>query len=537
MKGQFAHIFFACFSSLVMSGVALSQVPMIHTAGLDMAQVRQQDSLRAVADELPLYGRLLPVMEDMQSTGTWDVIDSDRRWRLWLSSENAKAVELFFDEVDVPEGATLSVFDREGTLANGPHAASEMDLPSGLFTTAQVPGDRCLVEYREPLDAAFRGVLRITDLGHDYLGVQDSNCEVDAACLPEGEGWQDAVAATVRISVVLPGGTGWCSGTLVNNVRQDCTPYILSAWHCGAGSTSSQYGLFKFYFGYQHSTCGSGVGPTNKVLTGAQLRAYSNDAGGTTGSDFMLLEASQPIPSNFYPYWSGWDATVSSTSTADGVCVHHPMALPKKISTYTQTLTSGHWNLNIQSHWLVQWAATTHGHGVTESGSSGSGLFRRDESGMPHIIGTLSGGSASCDNTSATSYFGKMSYHWTGNPNTGTQKLKFWLDPDNTGVLVLDGTTDPCGEFQSIAENDMQKAMAWPVPADGELTVDWGISAPQGSAYTLSDVYGRTVFSTAAYAGTSTARFDVSALCAGTYIARLSGPGPTFRTLPVIIAH
>lgn len=532
------HYFLALVVTLAFSTIdarAQADVPVVSASALDLKNVQREDSMRSIAGDLPLYGRLMPVMADVNTYGTWDVDKGDRRWRLWLRSEGAKAVELFFDGVSVPAGATLTVFDQGGALSNGPHGADEMTLPGGLFTTGLVHGDRCLVEYREPLDAAFRGFLRITHVSHAYRDVMDSSCEVDAACMPEGAGWEDAAAATVRISVIVPQGAGWCSGTLVNNVREDCTPYILSAWHCGSGSTPQQFALYKFYFGYQRSACGSGSAPANHVLTGAQLRAYSNDNGGTTGSDFMLLEATQPVPSTFTPYWSGWDAGVTSTSTADGVCIHHPMALPKKISTYTQTLTSGHWNLGIQSHWKVYWTGTANGHGVTEQGSSGSGLFKRDAKGMAYVIGHLSGGSVSCDNPTPTTYFGKVSYDWTGNANTAAQKLKYWLDPDGTGTLLLSGSADPCAVVSAVVEEEIpfQALAIFPNPVSEKLIVR--MEVPAMMDFQILDTTGRLVRSgVITEEGTG---IDVSGFSNGLYYFLAYATGSSPVSTHFVIAH
>ena len=75
------------------------------------------------------------------------------------------------------------------------------------------------------------------------------------------------------------------------------------------------------------------------------------------------------------------------------------------------------------SHWRVaDWE-----DGTTEPGSSGSPLFDADH----RIVGQLHGGEASCS-YNVNDYYGKFSTSW----NNG---LSGWLDPNNTGTLVLDG--------------------------------------------------------------------------------------------------
>ena len=88
-------------------------------------------------------------------------------------------------------------------------------------------------------------------------------------------------------------------------------------------------------------------------------------------------------------------------------------------------------------HWRVTWVATETNHGVTEGGSSGSALFNQDK----RIVGTLTGGSSFCTALNSPDYYGKLSYHWDGNnPISEGEKLKYFLDPANTGEEILDGS-------------------------------------------------------------------------------------------------
>ncbi|MEI6455262.1 MAG: T9SS type A sorting domain-containing protein, partial [bacterium] len=99
------------------------------------------------------------------------------------------------------------------------------------------------------------------------------------------------------------------------------------------------------------------------------------------------------------------------------------------------------------AHWRVTWIATPNGHGVTEGGSSGSPVF--DSGG--HIVGTLTGGDSSCDSLNSPDYYGRFSYHWDKNGTDSTKILKYWLDPDNTNTMILNGATLSVGEEPSPA--------------------------------------------------------------------------------------
>lgn len=172
-------------------------------------------------------------------------------------------------------------------------------------------------------------------------------------------------------------------------------------------------------------------------MTGCVKRAESNDGGGNTGSDYLLVELNATPPTNYNVYYNGWNA--NNTASASGVGIHHPAGGRKKISTYTSALASATYGGTVaNTHWRVVWAATANGHGVTEGGSSGSPIF--NSSGL--IVGTLTGGSSYCTAPTSPDFYGKMSYHWTS--NSAGQQLKSFLDPGNTGALTLTGTYAPC---------------------------------------------------------------------------------------------
>ena len=52
-----------------------------------------------------------------------------------------------------------------------------------------------------------------------------------------------------------------CSGTLINNVNNDNTPYVLTAWHCIVGETNlNEHNDFTYYFNHESSSCSSSSG-------------------------------------------------------------------------------------------------------------------------------------------------------------------------------------------------------------------------------------------------------------------------------------
>lgn len=505
------------------NGLSRTEVPTVHAAPFDAEAAAAEDAQRDQQHKLRLYGRTLAVNADLATNGRWTSLpNGDRLWRLRVVSDGALATELYFEDLYLPDGAQLYLYDDNGEQVLGGFT-SYNNRPSGRFSTAQLLGESCILEYYEPAAVTGTGSLRVVSVGHAYRDVDASRadaCEVDVNC-PEGSGWAAQRDATVRISCSGASGQGWCSGALVNNMTLDCSPYFLTAYHCFVDLNASLADLpdWKFYFRYQRPNCASGTALANKVLTGSELRGRSNDGGGDSGSDFLLLEAEDAtIPDSYTPYWAGWDA--SGTASTGGKCIHHPAGDEKKISTFTGTTANDTWGGVQGTHWRVQWVATPSGHGVTEGGSSGSPLFNNAH----RIVGTLTGGASYCASPSSPDYFGKVSYHWQSDPGSSTEKLKHWLDPNSTGVLTLDGSYGPCGTLGVHEEQEAAAPGVFPNPASGTVSIIYPDGVLQADRIDVLDVTGRTVTSLVPLT-TGRAEFDVTGWSSGTYVVRLIANG------------
>lgn len=399
--------------------------------------------------KFPLFSRNIKAAVNLHNSGNWITLENgDRVWSLKIVSKDALGIVPLFEKLYLPKGSTLHAYmpDRREVLGAFTHDNTP---EPRAFCTGLLHGEECVLEYYEPAEVKGEGVLEIIELGHAYRhvyplsgeGSRDIDaagaCEVNVAC-SEANNFADQKRSVARILVIANGGQGYCSGTLVNNVRQDCTPYLLSAQHCSEGTSSNQYAQWVFYFNYEASTCNGTTGPANKTITGCTKIADSNDNGGDSGSDFLLLELSTAPLISYNVFYSGWNS--ANTASTSGVSIHHPDGDIKKISTYSSVITSTTWGGAANSHWNVHWASTPNGYGVTEEGSSGGALFND----IGQVIGTLTGGGSFCNATNLPDKFGKMSYSWETNGSTSNRKLKPWLDPDNTGVASLAGTNAPC---------------------------------------------------------------------------------------------
>ena len=439
-------------------------VPTLALLPPEREALRTEDELRDKKGEVYRIGVPVYVQLSTQNAGKWTVLpNGDRVWQLHVKDAGAEALSFLFSTFRLLDDATLNVYNLDGKQLHNTLTAADV-LEHGQQNMSLCFGDEMFLELKEPVNTrpAELVIERIMygyrSTGNPQVQAQKFNdsdpCQVNANCT-EGTSWQDEKRGVARLLVVIPQGQAYCSGSLVNNLAQDCRPLLLTALHCGVDASTSDFQQWRFYFRYESPNCANPATEgtlANHFLTGCVKLASSNDGGGDSGSDFLLVHigtianTSSTVETlksgNFNAYWNGWDA--NNTAAPSGVSIHHPSGDIKKISTYTTALATSAWNTNnLPSHWQVYWSATTNGHGVTEGGSSGSPIFTTN-GGNSRIVGTLTGGGSYCSETNAPDYYGKVSYHWTSNGAADNERLKTYLDPNATGVLILDGSADPC---------------------------------------------------------------------------------------------
>ncbi len=386
----------------------------------------------------------IPVDLNLENSGTWEVIEKGNRiWRMKVSCKGALALSCYFNFFSLPEGGRLFIYPEDRSYFIGAFT-SKNNQENGSFATELIPGESLILEYFEPATAIGHSHISVSEVAYAYRGISAPSknkrgfgssgpCEVNVNC-NEGNNWQSEIRGVLRIQVKIGPSSYWCTGSLLNNVRQDYTPYILTADHCGIAATPTDLSQWIFYFNYESDDCQDPIlEPNFKSLTGARKKAATGGGGTVTASDFYLVKLLYQVPLTFNPYFNGWSRT--DLPSLSGVGIHHPQGDIKKISTYTSSAYSTTWSSIPNTHWGVKWSATQNGHGVTEGGSSGSPLF--NEQGL--IIGQLSGGGSSCAALNEGDLYGKINYSWQPNGSDSTNSLKHWLDPDNSGVWTLAG--------------------------------------------------------------------------------------------------
>ncbi len=433
-------------SFLLLNSDRLPLLP-IDIEPVDMALISKEDIEDARLEKSYRVGVEIPVVLSSSNNGQWDDLpQGGRLWRVAVKCKGALGLGLNFNSMSLPRGADLFVYTPDHRFVIGAMTSAEIPVDN-KFATRPLPGEELIIEYYEPITVHQHLLINITGLSYIYRGFDvptntnyksdlSVNCEVNVNC-EEGADWQKQKQGVVKILTKVGSKYFFCSGTLLNNTVQDFSALLLTASHCssdfgGGIATADDFSRWLFYFNYESPGCSSTSVP-ELTLTGAQKLATSDNPS-DMGSDFLLLKFLGDIPPKYHPFYCGWDAGYGNSSY--GVCIHHPNGEIKKISTYNTMLGSGTWGSTPNTHWMVKWAATSNGFGVTEGGSSGSPLF--DEEGL--VIGTLTGGPSSCESPDGEDLFGKISYSWISNGTEPTQQLKPWLDPANTGILKMPGT-------------------------------------------------------------------------------------------------
>ncbi len=422
----------------------LAKAPLVTTTvpALNRSRIEAEDA-RFPGDR---FAAPTSVNLGLDNSGQWtELPNGDRIWRLQVSASGAYGLGLFYDQFYLPPGSRLHVYTpgREHIIG----AYTEQNNPgTGRFLTGFLPGEEAIVEYYEPSPVSGQGRIHLFRVDQVYkpdmfgnstlrsgqqleLGFGASfDCHTNINC-SAGDDFQTLKKGIIRILVVVEEGSGFCTGNLLNNTRQDGTPYVLSAFHCQDGFTPL-FDLWRFDFGYETSGCANpNAEPSRQSILGCQRRA------GRQENDFILLELFQSVPTSFDPYFLGWDRSENLATSA--TIIHHPRGDIKKIAFEEDAVrifpNRINWDNDVQTpashHFVVNYDV-----GAFEIGSSGSALLNPEG----RVVGQLHGGTSSCEAT--TAYYGRLTLSWDGG-DTASSRLRDWLDPDSTGAMILDGRT------------------------------------------------------------------------------------------------
>ncbi len=390
------------------AGMTLVAVPEVRLKAVDRDALLKEDAEneRLGRTKITRFG-VARAVQVAAGDGDWyDIGGGARMWAGDVVSTDAVGIRLHFKNVHLPAGAELAVYaPRDGSGAGGVlkngfpafdperfvehYQGSEAQSRRPDFWTGTLFGERVRIEYLAPAGAAAADVelpFALDSLQHLYVDPVDKvarslvqtkaagPCHNDVTCFPE---WSDVSNSASVLGIIEDGGTGYCTGQLLNDQAGDLTPLYLTAHHCiGTAQVAADAEFFWFY---QTSTC-NGTPPSLSSVPrseGATLQSTS------ATSDYTLMMVEGALPDGLF--WNGWTSARIGDGT-DAASIHHPQVDFKRISFGFKDESSA--CQDPANFVRISWT-----DGPTEPGSSGSGVYRAD---TQQLFGQLLGGPSRC---------------------------------------------------------------------------------------------------------------------------------------------
>lgn len=361
---------------------------------------------------------------------------------LRFASPDAKGVRIGLRVESLPLGTMVRFYgDTSKKLyevsAQEILAAIQRNLDAGdssdnarIYWSPNMGGEALTVEIEVPPNAVLDAVkVAVPMLSHVAVDItkQDSwqkigeagSCNLDVTCASQYDTLSKSVAL---MDFIEDGGNYVCTGTLLNDRMSTGTPYFLSANHCISSQTVAS--TLYTYWSYKSASCNSTqVSPALVAIGSGATLLYAES---TTDTSFMRLN-SQPPAGALFAGSSPFGPSFFE-GMRDVYGVHHPQGDFQKYSEgdYVGTAACGSSNCSSSTGSDAKFLAVRWHRGVTEGGSSGSGLFRR-LNGKDYLVGQLLGGASSCSQPAGYDFYGRFDLPF----NTALQQ---WLNAPSTTV-------------------------------------------------------------------------------------------------------
>ncbi|MGH9844206.1 MAG: BACON domain-containing protein, partial [Blastocatellia bacterium] len=369
-------------------------------SALDPREMKQErNSTRLRVGAIRALSRPLDVLND----GTVFQTPEGKLYLMRVASEGAAMTRLHFSQAALPVGARLFVYSR-----SNPDDYHALHIPGddGLdvagqneFWTPPLTGEEVVVEYLAPPDARAEQQsppFVIDQVSHIFFdprpsrSAQSTQQNGAALCnLNVPAEWSEAAKSVGMFQFSTPKGEFACSGVLLNNAKNDGTPYFLTANHCLSGTNNvSSVSVYWLY--------NNGDRPTNETPRTSGGMVIATGAAG----DFTLLRLTSVPPGVRF---AGWTAEAPAAPTLV-TSIHHPRASYKRFSAGQTVADACPPGLPgaCEQYLPVRWR-----NGITEPGSSGAPLWTGSPDD-PRVAGLLSGGLSSCSNSAGLDFYGRF---------------------------------------------------------------------------------------------------------------------------------
>lgn len=354
-----------------------------------------------------------------------------------ISSPGAQALRLGIRIFNIPDTAKIRVFPpgmEQAQEITGAQIkvslqrnldAGEIDEDARTFWSPVIEGQTAIIEMELPssanpedLEISLPQISHLFQSPYGVMGMEENAaapCELDVMCSPA---WDGQSKATARMIFTKLGASFLCTGTLLNDADPATyIPYFYTAYHCISTQTAAS--SLQTYWFWRATACNSGIQGNSKSLIGGADLLYASEI---TDTSFMRLSSPPPAGAIF----AGWSASLPATYTSL-TGIHHPGGDLQKISFGYQESYWHCWDAgqgafsclsasaNDADHYSVIWNS-----GITEPGSSGSGIFLNDSL---QFVGSLLGGTSNCVNPSGHDFYGRFDipyqaeiYKWLNSP-------------------------------------------------------------------------------------------------------------------------
>ena len=439
------------------------------------------------------------------NSGVWEQLpNGDKVWRLRIKIPDALSTHTYYDRFWLPDGGKFFVYSEETGQSMGAFISQftkgSKDAPD-KFSTPLIYGESVVYEYYQPASVRDTVDIVINRIDYGYRSVKNpyqkgvrgglDPCHEDIC---QTNNFQNERNAVVRIRVQENNSSSWVTGYLVNNTKNDNTPYVITTIFTLFAGAEGLLGQWDFDFGF--TDCSNPV-----TVTGATLvaKGYLNSSN-IYGADFMLLKLNgDPRENNvgFTPYYLGWDISEDENNvTQTGAYIYHPngdyqkYGLYNKIETYPygqHSYSESRASAGTITSILPEGAAWdihfNFGFGHHDEFYSSRGAPMLDASNR--VIGTyrISRSDNQCSNYRI--YAEKFSHAWTGGGAVSSaNRLNFWLDPCNTGATTCNGIGDVGGAGNGVGQTTytpvqgIVSTTTWSTPREiiGDIVIPSGVT-------------------------------------------------------------
>jgi hypothetical protein len=318
-----------------------------------------------------------------------------------------------------------------------------------------------------------------------YSSKAEATCTLNYECIATTAN-RGPAKATVAI---LISNIAQCTGTLLNNTREDGRAYVLTARHCETGDLGGGTpGIAS-----QISIYWDAVSPCSGLLGSlysGELRTQSGARTVVEQQDAWLIELDRaPVIDD--PYYAGWDAT--GGAFVGGYSVHHAMGRDKQFTSWHgQAILQHIPGRVLAAPYDSDFWGLVNEAGNVGPGASGGALFDPDNrvvgnASLAYLVGAQSDGVCPAATppapspTTITAQYTALSAVWNSTADasstTGAATLQSVLDPEGTGRLTLDGVGHKLLFIDANTSNqrtDQAVTFSWTAPWAQSCTATGG---------------------------------------------------------------